>query len=295
MRVLITGASGQLGSYLLQHYVQHGVPSVAWSGHRHGEQSGVELEPVDLTQREQIEHHFNDTKVDLIIHCAAISSLGEAYQKQASARAINTEATARLAELATGGHCRLVYISTDLVFDGEQGNYREEDTPRPLSFYGHTKLDAEAAVLDSLRGLVIRISPLFGKSLIGRPTFLEQQLHAMRQGHACRLFDDEWRTPLDLETAATAIATAAQSDAVGLLHLGGATKLSRLEMGLTIAKAAGLSAEAIEVVSRLSLDTAEPRPRDTSLNSDRFRRMFPQIRRPPLDESLARYLGVSQE
>ncbi len=291
MRVLVTGASGQLGAYILQHKVQHGTSTVAWSGSSRGALFDVELKPVDLAQTEQIEHHFDDAKPDLVIHCAAISSLGEAYQNQTLAKAVNTEATTQLAELATKRGCRMVYISTDLVFDGEQGNYGEADAPCPLSFYGRTKLDGEAAVLASPRGLVIRVSLLFGTSLIGRPTFLEQQLQTMRQGNSFRLFDDEWRTPLDLATAAGAISTAAQSDAVGLLHLGGATKLTRHQMGLRIAAAAGLKTDAIEVASRLSVGGPEPRPRDTSLNSDRFQQMFPQVELPSFDASLAHYLS----
>ncbi|MCB0184457.1 MAG: sugar nucleotide-binding protein, partial [Caldilineaceae bacterium] len=216
MRVLITGASGQLGAYLLQHYATRGVSTVAWSGSSTGELCGVALEPVDLEREDEIERHFDRATPELIIHSAAVSVVGDAYQNPARARAINTTATARLAQLAADRNCRMVYISTDMVFDGEQGNYKERDEANPLSVYGKSKLDGEASVLALPAGLVIRVSLLFGTSLIGRPTFVQQLLQAIGQGQPFRLFDDEWRTPLELETAAESIAIAAESETIGL-------------------------------------------------------------------------------
>lgn len=290
MRVLITGASGQLGAYLLQHYAGRGVSTVAWSGSSTGDLCGVALEPVDLENTVDIEQHLDRARPELIIHSAAVSGVGDAYQNPARARAINTTATARLAQLAADRDCRIVYISTDMVFDGEQGNFKEPDEANPLSVYGKSKLDAEPAVLALSSGLVIRVSLLYGTSLIGRPTFVQQLLRAIGKGETFRLFDDEWRTPLDLETAARSIAIAAESDAVGLLHLGGRTKLSRHEMGLQIVAAAGMSTDAIEVGSRLSIGGAEPRPKDLSLDSRLFEQKFHQVERPTFEESLSRYL-----
>lgn len=290
MRVLITGASGQLGAYLLQHYVGRGVSTVAWSGSSTGELSGVVLEAVDLERTDEIEQHLDRASPEIIIHGAAVSGVGDAYQHPARAKTINTTATVRLAQLAAERNCRLVYISTDMVFDGEQGGYQESDVAEPLSVYGRSKLDGEAGVLALPAGLVIRVSLLFGTSLVGRPTFLQQLLQAIGQGQSFCLFDDEWRTPLDLATAAESIAVAAESDTSGLLHLGGTTKLSRNEMGMQIVSAAGFPTGSIEVASRLSVGGAEPRPRDLSLDSGLFEREFPQVERPTFEESLARYL-----
>lgn len=290
MRVLITGASGQLGAYLLQHYVERGVPTVAWSGTTTGELCGVALEPVDLECTDEIEGHLDRASPDLMIHCAAVSGVGDAYQNPSRAIAINTTATARLAQLARDRKCRLVYISTDMVFDGEQGDYNETDVAEPISVYGKSKLGGEAGVLALSAGLVMRVSLLHGTSLVGRPTFVQQLLQALRNGQTFCLFEDEWRTPLDLATAAESIAVAAESETSGLLHLGGCTKLSRHEMGLQIVNAAGLSTDLIEVGSRLNVEAAEPRPRDLSLDSGRFERNFPQVERPSFEESLTPYL-----
>lgn len=286
MRVLVTGASGQLGAYVLQHYVERDVPCVAWSGRNSGEFHGVPLQPVDLARTDEIEKHLDAAAPDLIIHCAAMSAVGEAFQNPKGARLINATATERIAAWSTERKRRLVYISTDMVFDGEKGNYGEDDEANPLSRYGRSKLEGEPPVLSSPQGMVIRVSLLYGTSLIGRPTFMEQLLTAMREGKTFRLFDDEWRTPLDLSTAARGIAAAAESETTGLLHLGGATRLSRYEMGLQIAQAAELPTGSIEVVSRLSIEGGEPRPRDLSLDSSRFDRVFPQVARPNFTESL---------
>lgn len=290
MRVLVTGASGQLGAYVVRNYLQRDGSIIAWSGRNSGEVLGVPLQPVELARAEEIKRNLNAAQPDVIIHCAAMSAVGEAFQNPAQAATINTAATAQLAEWATNQDCRLIYISTDMVFDGEKGNYREQDAAQPLSCYGRTKLDGEALVLASPRGLVMRVSLLYGTSLVGRPTFIEQLLASLREGKPFRLFDDEWRTPLDLATAAAAIATAAESDTSGLLHLGGATKLTRYEMGLRIAKAAGIQTQSIETASRLSVAGAEPRPKDLSLDSSRFESIYPQVVRPDFEDSLRCYL-----
>src|SRR5439155_2744036 len=95
-------------------------------------------------------------------------------------------------------------------FDGERAPYGEEDDPAPLSVYGRTKADAEAAVR-AAGGLVVRVSLLYGPSLSGRPSFFDDQAAALRSGRPLTLFEDEWRTPLALPAAARALVELARS------------------------------------------------------------------------------------
>ncbi len=147
MRFLVTGASGNLGGYFLRELAGTAEPVVAWSGARTGELFGVPLRPVALTDRAAVAEAFGEARPDVILHSAALSSMAECLREPERAQAVNAGGTALLAELAAEAQARLLLVSTDLVFDGEKGDYREDDPPAPLSVYGRTKQAAERAAL----------------------------------------------------------------------------------------------------------------------------------------------------
>jgi dTDP-4-dehydrorhamnose reductase len=286
MPILVTGASGQLGAYLLRELSQIRLTVAAWSGSRRGELYGIPLTPVDLTDRAAVASSFRSLGPDVVIHCAALSSVAQCYREPALAESVNVGGTQLLADLAEQARAKLLYVSTDLVFDGERGGYREDDAPAPLSTYGRSKARAEEAVRRLARGLVVRVSLLFGPTLTGRPSFFDEQQAALRQGRTCTLFSDEWRTPLSLTTAARALIALAESDQAGMLHLGGPERMSRLEMGRRLAAFLGVDAAVIVPARRADVAAPEPRPRDTSLDSSRWRGLFPQLAWPCWEEAL---------
>ena len=286
MRILLTGASGQLGGYLLREIAKDGAPVVAWSRSRSGPLFGVELQPVDLTATDKVAEAFRRAAPTTVIHAGAMTGVGECRRDPERAHRVNTHGTAFLADLAEQAGARFLFVSTDLVFDGEKGCYREEDKPAPLSIYGRTKLAAEAAVLAVPRGIVLRVSLLFGPSIVGRSYFFDEQVAALRLGRPLNLFRDEWRTPLSLATAARAVLATVRSDIVGLLHLGGPERISRLEMGRRLATYLGVDPSVIAAVPRSSAPATEPRPRDTSLDSSRWRELFPKEPWPDWHQAL---------
>lgn len=273
MRFLITGASGQLGGYLLRELTDRDESVIAWSGSRTGQLFGFPLRPVNLTQPELIEKAFREARPDLVIHMAAITRIADAYSDPAHARMVNVEGTAALAAIAQQLGVRFVHVSTDLVFNGEKGPYRENDPPTPLSVYGQTKANAEREAL-SRGGSVIRVSLLFGPSVVDRPSFFDQQIRALLAGSPVALFEDEWRTPLSFAAAARALLSVACSDFTGLLHVGGPERLSRLDMGRRLAELLGCGNDAIVAATRAGASAPEARPRDTSLDSSLWRERF---------------------
>src|SRR5579885_1246798 len=132
MRILITGASGQLGAYLL-HEVRRCGGVVAWSGGRCGEAFGIPWRPVDLGDPDAVATAFREARPDAVIHAAAWARVSDCWRDPEGARRINTAGTRVLAELAEATRARLVLVSTDLVFDGEHAPYREEDPAVPVS------------------------------------------------------------------------------------------------------------------------------------------------------------------
>jgi dTDP-4-dehydrorhamnose reductase len=290
MRVLLTGASGQLGGYLLRQLRSAGDTVTAWSGTSRADSTGSPLIPVDIANGKVFADAFRQARPQLVIHTAAMARVGECSQNPERARQVNTEGSATLARLAAEVGSRLVHVSTDLVFDGEKGNYREEDVAEPLSVYGRTKRHAETAVLAYPGHLVVRVSLMFGPSVVGRPSFFDEQVKALRAGRPVHLFTDEWRTPLSLRTAAEALVVLAKSELGGVIHVGGPERLSRWEMGLRLATHLGADPALVVAGRREQLAATEPRPRDTSLDSSRWRGLFPDVRRPGYDKALRELL-----
>jgi dTDP-4-dehydrorhamnose reductase len=288
-QVLLTGASGLLGAYLLRELHGNSDPVTAWSGSYHGTLFAIPVKPVDLSSSDQVVQRLDEAKPDCILHTAALARISDCEQNPQRARQVNADGTALLAEQAGKRGIRLLCVSTDLVFDGEHAPYRETDEPRPLSVYAQTKREAELAVLGKPNTVVVRVSLLFGPSLNGRPSFFDQQLAALRCGRPLTLFRDEWRTPLAIDTAARALLAIARSNITGLLHLGGPERMSRLEMGLRLANFSGLAPDSIVSTSRPT--TGELRPRDVSLDSSRWRQQFPSAPWPCWEDALHRLVS----
>ncbi|MFW6169218.1 MAG: SDR family oxidoreductase [Planctomycetota bacterium] len=285
-RILVTGASGQLGSYLLRELDSRGLAATAWSRRPNVELFGFQCQSVDLGKVDEVVSAFEDAKPDVVLHAAAMSSVGACFRDPEQARRINATATDLLARLAEQQSARFVHISTDLVFDGTKPWYVETDCPAPLSVYGHTKAEAERRVRHCSNHLVLRISLLFGPSLNQRPSFFQQQIESLRNDVPCILFQDEWRTPLSLDVAASGVLAAAASEASGTLHLGGSERMSRLEMGQRLARVMEKDERLCQAALRDDVNSPEPRPRDTALSSTLWERTIRGFKRPRYEDCL---------
>jgi dTDP-4-dehydrorhamnose reductase len=289
--VLLTGATGLLGGHLAPVLAAGGwTRVVALGGPTRGEGRGV-----DLADTEAVDALVRTLRPQVVIHSAALAAAADCLADPARARRINVDAPANLARGLRAHGGRLVHVSTDLVFDGEHAPYDERASAAPVSVYGKTKADAEAAVLAAGGdAVVVRTSLLFGPTRTARQGFFDAQLRAIASGQPIVLFEDEWRTPLALGAAASALAAIAASEVDGILHLGGPERMSRYEMGIRLARLLGVSGERagqITAGKRPEAGAGEPRPRDVSLDSSQFRSLFPGLATAGFEEACAR-MGV---
>ena len=250
----ITGAGGLIGSQFIRL-----APTLAseWRVR------GLERAELNLTDAASIRRLFAAEKPAAIIHCAAMSKTPACQADPTLARQINVEATSLLSELAA--EIPFVFFSTDLVFDGRQGNYDESAAPNPLNVYAETKAQAEQVVLRNPRHTVIRTSLNGGASPTGDRGFNEETRNALRTGKILNLFTDEFRNPIAAHVTARAIIELLQLGASGLFHVAGSERLSRWEIGQLLVARWGEGASQLRAGS-LRDYTGPTRAPDTTLN-----------------------------
>lgn len=222
--VWITGAGGLIGSHLVRE------AALVW---REWKVIPLTRQQLDLADFEAVARRLAQDSPSLLIHCAALSRSPQCEKEPAFARKVNIEVTAFLAQLFAGR--RMVFFSTDLVFNGSRGRYRETDTPDPLGVYARTKLEAERRVLDLPDHLIIRTSLNGGVSPTGDRGFNEALELAWREGRTTTLFLDEFRCPLPAPVTARATLELSFSNARGIFHVAGAERLSRFQIGQRVA------------------------------------------------------------
>jgi dTDP-4-dehydrorhamnose reductase len=293
MRVVLTGSSGQLGSYLVDRLLASGYELRAWSGTETGTRGGCTLLPVDLADVAAIDRALAEADPEVIVHAAAISTAEAVRRDPARAQVVNVEATARLAGWCRRKDRRLLFTSTDLVFDGSGSWYREDDEAQPILAYGQTKRAVEPAILAVPRGLVARLSLLYGPARAGRPTYFDRTVAGLRAGQPQTFFEDEFRTALDYATAAAILTRLVASDATGLLHVAGRERVSRYELARRIASALGLDPRLVGANRQADAASAEPRPADVSLDTTRLTALFPDLARPTIEEAVTGVLPVT--
>ena len=248
----ITGAGGLIGSHIV-----HAAPEDLNA-------RGLTRSKLELTDFPTVRAAFARERPEIVIHCAALSKTVECERHPEQAGLNNVEVTRVLAELAA--EIPLLFLSTDLVFDGTKGNYNESDTPNPLIVYAKTKVAAEQIVLANPRHTVIRASLNAGPTPRGNSSFNEQLRAAWARGEVSKVFADEFRSPTTARVTARAVWELVGANARGLYHVAGAQRLSRLEIAQLIgARTPGVTAR-IEPGS-IREYSGPPRSPDTSLNS----------------------------
>lgn len=249
MRLLITGASGLLGLNLALEYThqQHTVIGQVGRNALHG----VPFQTIqaDLTAPGALPALLEASRPEIVIHCAALANLEACERDPQQAQHINAEIPAQLADLCQKGGARLLHVSTDAVFDGARGNYREDDTPNPLSVYARSKLAGEQAVAAANPHAIIARVNLFGFSLTGKRSLAEFFINNLSSGTRVNGFTDVYFCPLLVNRIAHLFAEMLTRDLHGLYHVFAADCLSKYQFGIEIAQRFGFDASLITPIS----------------------------------------------
>lgn len=274
MRILITGITGFLGWRLARTFAAGNTVFGTCREIFPGIPAGVTPLRLDLREPERIPGVVAAAAAELIIHTAAIISPAACLRDPETARLVNSSATAALARAAAAAGARLLYTSTDRVFDGRRSPCREIDPPSPLGVYGRSKLEGENAVLNADAGnLVLRLPLMYGAPSPRHAPFTGWMLQAWREGKPLRLFLDQYRTPALVDDVTEAIRRLAAKGAPGgIYHLGGGDRVNRAEFGYALAAIFGLDPGLIRPVLMAEEEVTPPTPFDVSLDSDKLER-----------------------
>jgi len=267
MKLLVTGASGLLGNKIVK--TANGNYDVTPLHSAHPLHSGSLK--LDVTDRKQVLNLFSTLEPDVIIHTASETNVDKCEIQKENAWKINVEGTRNIAEACKAG-AKLIYISTDYVFDGRKGDYKEDDTPNPINYYAVTKLEGEKQVIQNCENFaILRTSVLYGWHPFKR-NFATWVTNELKQNKEITVVEDHYNTPTLADNLAEMAIEAIPKDLEGVYHACGSERIGRYEFARQIARAFDLNQNLIRPIKMEQLTAwIAKRPRDSSLNTDKIR------------------------
>jgi dTDP-4-dehydrorhamnose reductase len=261
VKLLVIGASGQVGHYVgwLAQKRGHHVMGTSFARPRSG------LVKLDITRRDECESLAHIFKPDAVILAGAWTNVEKCETDPALARAINVEGARNVLEAFAPTRAAMVYFSTEYVFDGKEGPYREADPIHPISVYGRTKADAENLLCKyPHRWLIIRTTVVYGYEPDGKNFFM-QLLNRFRKGEPMRVPSDQFSSPTFNFNLAQATLGLIERNSLGTYHVAGNRVMSRVEFAQTICTVFHLDHHLIQPATTAELGQKAARPLNAGL------------------------------
>ena len=275
-KILITGSNGLLGQKLVQLFKEQDVDFIATSKgvNRNIDCPQENYAEMDVTNKASIQEVFEKYRPSAIIHTAAMTNVDYCEQNPEDCRKVNVEAVESLIMESNkiGVHFQL--LSTDFIFDGEKGNYKEEDEPNPLSVYGKSKLDAEILVkTKSKNGSIVRTIIVYGKgNNLSRSNLILWAKSSLEQGKEINIIDDQFRAPTYSVDLAKACYSIIKKKKQGVFHISGPETLSIYEIVERIAKYFNYPMDRVNRISSKTLNQPAKRPPKTGFDLSKSKR-----------------------
>ncbi|MBK8614019.1 MAG: SDR family oxidoreductase [Flavobacteriales bacterium] len=278
MRILVTGSNGLLGQKLVA--ALRGDPEVELIATSRGTDRtpgplGDRYRPMDITLALDVNAVFDATRPEVVIHTAAMTNVDACELDPEACQLQNVVATEHLVQAAKRVGAHFIHLSTDFIFDGESGPYREEDAPRPLSIYGHSKLDSERLVMNAglERWAIARTIIVYGIAEgLSRSNVVLWAKSALEKGQPIKVVDDQWRMPTLAEDLADGCIRIAERGATGIFNLSGPDGMNILELVQRVGAFFQLDTSVVTPVKSDSLGQPAKRPPHTGFVLDKARR-----------------------
>ncbi|HRN56266.1 MAG TPA: SDR family oxidoreductase [Agriterribacter sp.] len=240
MKILITGANGLLGQNAVQQLSIAGHDVIAAGrGICRLPAAGkpYRYTAMDITDQKSVLAQVTAIRPDVIIHAAAMAQPDTCELNKEACYDTNVKATRYVTDAAAAVHAKLVYISTDFVFSGDAGPYRETDQPAPVNYYGATKWEAEQMVQQgSINPAIVRTVLVYGNILAGtRSNIVTWVKENLEKGNPIKVVSDQVRTPTYVEDLVRGIQLIVEKNAAGIYHISGRDVLTPYDMAVQVA------------------------------------------------------------
>ena len=293
MKVFVTGVSGQLGHDVMLELEKRGIKAIG--SDRSGDGKGeFDVVPLDITDREGVEKTLTEIHPDAIIHCAAWTNVDGAEDEKAKpiVKKVNVDGTQNIADIAKKLDAKMVYISTDYVFNGQgERPWQPDDKDyAPLNYYGETKLGGELAVSQTLeKYFIVRIAWVFGQN--GK-NFVDTMLRVGKEHSEVRVVNDQIGTPTYCPDLARLLVDMVETEKYGYYHAtneGGF--ISWADFTKEIFKQAGINSKVVPVTTEEYGLSVAARPKNSRLDKSKLAENgFESL--PTWQDALSRYLAL---
>jgi dTDP-4-dehydrorhamnose reductase len=267
-KILITGAGGFLGTKLVKILSSY-YKVVATDLNKGG------LLDCDITNKEQLRMVIKQEKPDVILHAAALPDVDFCETNKDLAYKVNVNGTKNVADVCVENKIKLIFISTDYVFDGKKGNYKEDDERGAVNYYGHTKELAEDYILSIVKNFILlRVSVLYGYN--GNSTersFVNWTYNKLKENKMIVAIKDHVGTPTLVDDIANAVKRVVDLDVNGIFHVAGRERISKYDLALKVASAFGFNEHLVESVFSKDFKQTAERPKDSSLDTTKIKQL----------------------
>ncbi len=278
MKVLITGANGLLGQKLVALFQED--PSIniiaTGKGPNRNTPGNYRYAPMDITSSKSVESIMNMATPDVVINTAAMTNVDECEMDKEKCWELNVKAVECLMQACMSNNSFLIHLSTDFIFDGENGPYDEEDVPNPLSHYAKSKLEAEQLLEKSyIKWAIVRTMLVYGVAHdMSRSNIILWAKQSLEAGKQINVVNDQWRTPTLAEDLAKGVELVAKQRAEGIFHISGKDTLTPYEMVTKTAAFFMLDSKLIQEVDGSVFTQAAERPSRTGFVLDKAREVL---------------------
>ena len=275
--ILVTGSNGLLGQKITERILKKKdakLIATSTGANRNPITKGYIYAEMDVTNEEQVREVVRKYKPDVIIHTAAMTNVDTCEKEKELCHKLNVGAVKYLITVCEELNIHFIHLSTDFVFDGENGPYGEEDEPNPLSYYGQSKLEAENLIkVSSCPWTILRTIIVYGiVNDMSRTNIVLWAKSALEKGEPINVVDDQWRMPTLAEDLAECCMLAALKGVKGEYNASRKDMMSIVELVETVAIFWGLDKSLINPISSDTLNQAAKRPKRTGFILDKTSR-----------------------
>lgn len=274
MKILITGSNGLLGQKLIKLLSNKSdieLLATSKGANRVSNKEGYQYHSLDITNQKEINTIFDDFRPNVVINTAAMTNVDACEDDKELCWNLNVNAVKYMIAAAKKHNTHLIHLSTDFVFDGEAGPYKETDEPNPLSYYGKSKYEAEKLLQASnIKWSIVRTIIVYGVAEnMSRSNIVLWAKEALEKGNPLTIVDDQFRSPTLAEDLAMGCWLIAEKQAKGIYHLSGKDVMSIIDLVYRVADFYGYDKSIVSAISSTSLNQAAKRPPKTGFILDK--------------------------